>query len=157
MPLGGQSPLPFAEDVSFWKTSQSSPDTWMSRTKTLIEKRGGSIVREAFGREGETSAYMIEFSLDGELFRVVWPVLPTRTKSASDRDARRQAVTLIYHDVKARLNTALVKGARAAFFSYLVLPDGRTAAEASVSTLMDGIPPMIALPPKAGSGHEGSE
>jgi hypothetical protein len=155
MPFDGQSPLPFAEDVSFWKTSQSSPDTWMSRTKTLVERRGGSIVREAFGREGETSAYMVEFSLNGELFRIVWPVLPTR--SGSDRDARRQAVTLLHHDVKARLNTALVKGARAAFFSYLVLPDGRTAAEASVSTLMAGIPPMIALPPKAGSDGECSE
>ena len=116
------------------------------------------MLREAFGREvsggNDVAAYMLEFALQGDTFRVVWPVLPTRT--ATEAQARRQAATMLHRDIKARLVSALVKGARVAMFAYLVLPNGRTAAEASVGTLMDGVPPVIALPPRVGTEGEGS-
>jgi hypothetical protein len=46
---------------------------------------------------------MLEFDLGGERYKVVWPVLPTKT--GKDRAARVQAATALYHDVKARCVT----------------------------------------------------
>jgi hypothetical protein len=47
---------------------------------------------------------------------------------------------LMYHDVKAKCLFATVFGIRAAFFSYLLLPDGRTAINATIPELQQGIP-----------------
>jgi hypothetical protein len=42
--------------------------------------------------------------------------------------------------------SAVVLGARAAFFSYLMLPDGRTAVEATVPELQVDIPSLFNTP-----------
>lgn len=142
--------LPFGEDMNYWKTSTSAPDTWMDRTKKQLKKVGGQVLAEGYGSESVTgrAAFMLGFELQGDRFKVVWPVLPTR--GGDERAARRQAVTMLYHHVKAACVSAQVLGARTAFFSFLLLPDGRVAAEASVPELMESIPEMLAgtaLPP----------
>ena len=98
---------------------------------------------EGFGGEPTTgrSAYMMAFEIEGDKFKVIWPVLPS--KRGNESAARRQATTMLYHDIKTKCLSAVVLGARAAFFSYLLLPDGRTAAEASLPELTEGIPDLF--------------
>ena len=136
--------LPFAEDIKhYWQTSQTSPDSWMKKTKDLIEKMGGIVLADAYGNDLVTgkAAFMLTFEIEGDNFKILWPVLPSRGKN--DHAARIQAVTLLHHDVKAKCMKAAVFGARAAFFSYCMLPDGRTAVEASVPELAKGVPAML--------------
>ena len=138
--------LPYAEDVNYWKTSKSSPDMWMDKTKRQIEHLGGRVLLEGFGNEPTTgrAAFMLAFEIGGDKFKIVWPVLPS--KSGNEKAARVQAATMLYHDVKAKCISAAVLGARAAFFASLLLPDGRTAAEASISELTQGIPELFTHP-----------
>jgi len=136
--------LPSAESINYWKTSSSSPDKWIERATKVIEQYGGIVLAEGFGSNASgNAAYMIGFKMDGEKFKVVWPVLPSDTKN--ERAARIQAATLLYHDVKAKCISATVIGARASFFSYLMLSDGRTAIEATEKELLEGIPKQLLL------------
>ena len=135
--------LPDAEDVSYWQTSKSGPDTWLERTAELIEQLGGTIYTHAFGKDDQgNSAYMLQFKIGEDAFKLVWPVLHSRT--GKDMAAKRQAATLLYHDVKAKCLTARILGSRTAFFGYLLLPDGRTAAAASIPELMEDVPLALA-------------
>jgi len=52
---------------------------------------------------------------------------------------------MLYHDVKGKCVSATVLGAKPAFFSYLLLPDGRTAIEATMKELTEGILNQIVL------------
>lgn len=139
--------LPNAEDVNYWKTSKSSPDTWMDRSRRQIEKLGGLILLEGFGSEPSLgrAAYMLAFELDGEGYKVIWPVLYSKTNN--EKAARVQAATLLYHDIKAKCISAAVLGARAAFFSFLMLPDGRTAADVAIPELIKLAPAMLTASP----------
>ncbi len=128
--------LPYAEDVNYWKSGTSSPDTWMERAKKQVENLGGKVLMEAFGKDAtERSAYMLAFEIGGDRFKVIWPVLPS--KSGNEKAARIQAATMLYHDIKARCLTAMVMGTRSAFFSYLLLSDGRVATQADDDELAD--------------------
>lgn len=133
----------FAEDINYWKTSQTAPDTWVEKTRRLITEMGGKVLTEVFGSEPATgrAAYMLTFSFEGERYKIIWPVLPSRTKN--ERAARIQAVTLMYHDVKARILTATVLGVRSAFLTYLLLPDGRTASVASTPDIARQFPALL--------------
>ena len=138
--------LPYAEDIKvYWKTSQTAPGTWIERTKEQIEKLGGTVLLEAIGKEPDTGreALLMIFEIEGDRFKVTWPVLDVRRK-ANSKAARIQAATMMYHDIKAKCVSAKVIGARAAFFSYLLLPDGRAVVEASVPELQTGIPALFA-------------
>ena len=136
--------LPFADDVNYWKTSQSGSETWILRAIKEVESLDGTVLSEAFGSSGGRSAFMLTFQIGGDLFRVVFPVLPTRTgKETDQRAARVQAATLLYHDVKAKCLIAKILGTRSAFFSYLVLPGGHTAAEATEPELLDHLPLLL--------------
>lgn len=139
-------PKVYAEDVNYWQTSQSSADTWMEKAKKEITGIGGSILGDAYGNQGGRSAYMLEFKIGADQFKVVWPVLPSY--SGRVQAAKIQAATMLYHDVKAKCVSAKVMGARTAFFSYLVLPDGRTASQASGSEIARYVPSILALPSK---------
>jgi len=131
--------LPYAEDIGhYWQTSQSSPDQWMQKTRKLIENLDGKVVAEGFGATDETAAYMMAFELKGQKYKVVWPVLPSVT--GKTLAAKRQAATLLYHDIKAKAMTASVLGTEVAFFSYMVLPDGRTASELTKPELSQSFP-----------------
>jgi hypothetical protein len=135
--------LPYAEDIGhYWKTGQSSPDVWIDRAKKVITDMGGSIQAEGFGSTGGHAGYMLAFTIQGQKFKVVWPVLPIRYGN-KEVDARRQAATLLYHDIKAKAMTASVMGARVAFFSYLALPDGRTASDVATPELGEHFPLML--------------
>lgn len=138
----------YADDVNYWKTGQSSPDTWIDKAKGEIRAAGGKVLSEAYGRDGDGhAAFMIEFGFVDERYRAVWPVLPTRTKKEVDeRAARIQAATMLYHDVKAKAVSAKVHGVRAAFFQYLLLSDGRTAAQVATPELAQHWPRVLMLP-----------
>jgi len=134
--------LPFAEDVNYWQSGKSPPDAWIDRTKALVKGLGGVILMDAFGSDASgRAAFAMQLEIGGEQYKVIWPVLPSRTKN--ERAARIQAATMLYHDVKQRCLSAVVLGARAAFFSYLVLPDGRTAAEVATPELADSLPALL--------------
>jgi hypothetical protein len=139
----------YAEDVNYWKTGSSSADTWIDKAKAEIRAAGGGIESEAYGREGGRAAFLLDFRFGDDRFRVVWPVLPVR-RAVDERAARVQAATMLYHDVKAKAVAAKVHGTRAAFFQYLALPDGRTAAQLATPELTDRYPRLLAAP----SGEE---
>lgn len=126
----------YAENLPYWKSGQSDPQKWLDKAATEIERAGGTVLSEGYGTHAGTAAYMLRFKLDGDAFRVVWPVVESKYQG-NDRDraflaaARRQAATMMYHDVKAACVKARVMGARAAFFAHLELPDGRVASELS--------------------------
>lgn len=131
--------LPYAEDIGhYWQTGQSSPDVWIARARQLIEELGGIILAEGFGSTEGQSAYMLAFRIKDNEFKVVWPVLPT--KSGKINAARKQAATMLYHDIKAKAMTATVLGTKVAFFSYLMLPDGRAASELANPELSEAFP-----------------
>ena len=141
----------YAEELNYWQTSTVSPDTWIDKAKKLIAGFGGRIIGDAFGADGDgRAAFMIAFEISGDRFKIVWPVLKSR--SGNEKAARRQAATFIYHDVKAKCLSATVLGARSAFFSYLLLPDGRTVSEASDSEVIRLLPSIVRL--ELGTGDE---
>jgi hypothetical protein len=131
----------YAEDVNYWKTGTSGPDVWIDKAKAEIRAAGGKVLGEAFGNSDGRAAFMLEFAFGADRFRVVWPVLTSKTKA--DRAARVQAATMLYHDVKAKCVSAKVHGMRAAFFQYAVLPDGRTAATVATPELLQLYPKML--------------
>jgi len=131
-----------AEDVAYWKSSTTSPDTWIDRAKKIIVQAGGIVLADGFGQDNEgRAAYMLAFSFGDERFKIVWPVLPS--KSGNGKAARIQAATCLYHDVKARAVSAKVLGFRAAYLTYWLLPDGRTASEAASPELMEAMPKLL--------------
>lgn len=133
----------YADNLNYWKTSTAAPDAWIDRAKKEIAAAGGVVGNEAFGSdEAGRAAFMLEFSFDGERFRVVWPVLNPRNLK-DFRAARIQAATMLYHDIKAKAVSAKVHGARAAFFQFLLLPDGRTAAQIAAPELVMLYPKML--------------
>jgi hypothetical protein len=134
----------YAEDVNYWQTSTSSYDTWIDRAKREIEQIGGKVTAEAFGNMAGRSAFMLSFALSRDQFKITWPVL--KSKTGKEKAAKIQAATMLYHDVKAKCVSAKVLGVRAAFMTYLVLPDGRSASEAASSELVNLLPPMFSLP-----------
>lgn len=137
--------LPYGEDINYWQTGKSSPDMWIERCKKEIRTFGGKILAEGFGADGDgRAAFMLSFEIKGDTYKIVWPVLPSR--KGNEKSARIQAATMLYHDVKAKCVSATVLGVRAAFFGYWMLPDGRTAAEATVTELSVGIPALFAGP-----------
>lgn len=139
-----KSTLPFAEDVNFWQTSKTSTDTWVDRAKRQIQEVGGKVLGDGFGSDADgRAAFMLAFECAGEKFKIVWPVLPTR--SGNQSAARIQAATLLYHDVKNCCLRSEVFGVRAAFFSYLMLPDGRTAAQVASAELAEQVPHIFLL------------
>lgn len=146
-----------AKDLGhFWMTSKTSPDAWLDKTEGLIGKHGGEVLSRGYGKAGGREAYMLTFRLEGNTFKVVWPVLPTQHAAQA---ARIQAATLLYHDVKSKIVTAKVFGTRAAFLQYLVLPGGRTAAELADTELTSVLPdlnaPLLLAGDVRGAEHGG--
>lgn len=137
--------LPYAEDVNYWKSGTSAPERWIELAWKEIKAAGGKPLGNAFGNDMTTgrSAYMLNFSLSGEFFKIVWPVLPTRLRASTDRAAQIQAATMLFHDVKARCVSAKVLGGKAAFFTYLQLSDGRNASEVATPELNSYLPVMF--------------
>lgn len=120
----------YADDVNYFKTSTATPDSWIEKAKKEIIAVGGKIAGEAFGMDGDgKAAFRLDFVLEGSEFKIVFPVLEPR-KSSDQLAAKRQAATMMYHDIKARCMLIKVFGARQRFADYLVLPDGTTVGDA---------------------------
>ncbi len=114
--------LPYAEDIGhYWMTGSSSPDTWIDKAKKLIQEVDGKMIAEGYGSMGGQAAYMLAFQINEDKFKVIFPVLQSR--GGRTLAAKRQAATMLYHDIKAKCMVASVLGAKVAFFAYLLLPD----------------------------------
>ena len=138
----------YAEQCNYWKTSKSSPDSWVEKSIGLIEQFGGTVLASGYGNENATcrAAYMLHFELECERFRIIWPVLPSETGDTFS--ARRQAATMMYHDIKAKCVASQALGARVAFFCWAELPDGRAAFQLSGQELLEETPRMLLPCPK---------
>ncbi len=133
----------YAEDVNYWQTGKASPDNWLEKAKKEIHIVGGQVIGSQIISEDITgrAGFVLAFQLDGENFTIKWPVL--QSKRNNRQAARRQAATALYHEVKAACVKVKFLGARSAFFAYLMLPDGRTAAEVGSSELLEMLPALI--------------
>ena len=134
----------YAEDLPYWNTGRSGPEAWLRRAEVEIERAGGKMLGSGFARDGDRAAYMIRFGLDGDTFRVVWPVLKSKDWSISEASkkrflisSRRQAATMLYRDIKSTCVKARVLGARAAFFAHLEVDGGKVASQLAVTNLPD--------------------
>lgn len=133
----------YAEEVNYWQSSTTQPDSWIAKAKKEIENAavGGKVIGEAFSNFDGNAAYELTFRIGLDHFRVMWPVLESRTKN--EGAARRQAATFLYHDVKAKCMVAKVLGARKAFVGDLLLPDGRTIAQAAAPEVLGQLPRLL--------------
>lgn len=134
--------FPYADDISYWKSSQVSPDSNIDKVVSMIEGEGGKIISRAFGSQSGKEAYLLEFVLGEDSFRIIWPVLPTK-KDKDKNAARIQATRLMYHDVKHKIIMMKIKGARTAFFEYLCLPDGQSVSDITTPELSMILPDVI--------------
>ncbi len=138
--------LPFAEDLNYWRTSSTSPDTWIDKAEVLIEGYGGTIITRAIGRQAGSEAIFLEIAFEDESFRLVFPALPSKHGDDDHRfraAARRQAATMLYHDVKSRGIRFKIAGPRTAFFEFLMLTDGRVVGELAEPDLLKMAPKML--------------
>ena len=124
------------EKLPYWKTGQSSPDIWIEKAINLIVKFGAKLQGQAYGHDASTGdeAFMIAFSTDEENYRITWPI--PQPKYEKDRGAaKRQAATMLYHDVKARLLYAEIHGFRNAFLPMLLVSgNGRKLPLGQIAT-----------------------
>ena len=130
--------LPFSDEVNYWKTSRTAADAWVGKSISLLRKLGATDIAEAFGSRNGNAAFILAFAIDGESFRIAWPVLPNR-KPGEEAAARVQAATLLYHDCKAKALSAAILGPRTAFIGALLLPGGHTVAEASLPAIAEHV------------------
>ena len=131
----------FAEDCNYWKTSRTSPDGWIEKTEQLIQDKGGEILQSGFGNDMGRAAYMLRFKIEGHIFKMVWPVLPSEKDESMA--ARRQAATMLFHDTKAKLISAQVLGSRVAFFQWVELPNGQPIYQLTNDQLLESVPAML--------------
>ena len=117
----------YAEQVNYWQTSRTAAATWTIKTLRLITALGGEVQRHAFASEQGRSAFMVEFTIEGQPYRMVWPVLAP--KGGNLNAAEIQAATAMYHAVKNAVVNAKFIGARAAFFPFLQVGNGQVAAD----------------------------
>lgn len=134
----------YAEDVNYWQTSRTGPDTWLDKAKKEIKRAEGKVVGSAMVSDELTgrAGFMLAFQIGEDRFKLTWPVL--KPKRGSMHAAKIQAATALYHEVKSACVKAKFLGARSAFLAYLVLRDGRTASEATdIVELMEILPQML--------------
>jgi hypothetical protein len=137
--------LPFAEEMPYWKTSRAGADSWIAKTRSVIQQLGGTVTAELFGQDEEGRAgYVFMFRHGEHSYRIAWPVLTLRNNSGGMHVAARvQAITSLYHHCKALALAAKVLGVRQAFLSSLLLPDGRTAGRLLGRELADQLPKAL--------------
>lgn len=132
-----------AEDLNYWKTSRSGADTWIDKAIKELESIGAEVLQYGMVNDvaGGRAAYMIQFSLEGNIYRVVDPIIAS--KSGSKAAERIQAATSLYHEIKARAVAFKRKGAMAAYGAYLLLPSGRTVSESTSAELVNALPSLL--------------
>lgn len=133
----------YAEYLNYWKTSESSTDSWMIKTKKQIENLKGKVLGEGFGMTEGKAAFMIAFEIEKEKFKIIWPVV--KSYSNNEFAERIQAVTSLYHYVKGVCLYAVIVGFRADFFSHLMLPGGKIASQIANKDIEKNIPEMLLI------------
>lgn len=135
------NPLPYSHQVPYWKTSKSGWTSFISKAVKELKKVGGSHHGTAVTTGAKNEEMHLRFSLEGEEYHIVWPILPLRPTTqpskvdADSESARVQAATFIFHDVKARCVAARILGANRAFFTYQLV-DGRPVQEVVADPLL---------------------
>lgn len=137
--------LPNAEDVNYWRTGSSAPDTWIDKCCKLIAEVDGALIQKGMIWQSGRSVCLIVFSIGDDTYRVGWPVLTTRDGDSDDRRARIQAATFMYHDVKAKVMTAKVLGPRCAFIGNLLVTKNSTIGELTHGQLQKSLPQLVAI------------
>lgn len=141
--------LPAAEDVNYWRTGRSAVDSWIDKCCRLIDEVGGTIIQKGMIWQNGDSVCLLAFSIDGESYRVGWPVLKTRAGDSDDPAARIQAATFMYHDVKAKVMIAKVLGPRCAFIGNLMVTKNSTVGELNNLQLQKALPQLPLLKQEA--------
>lgn len=136
----------YAEDVNYFNTSLTHPETWIERAKQEIHSIKGKVMQSGFAENASgIAAFSLTFQINGDTFQINWETLPTRVKSSTPLMAKRQAATLLFHDVKHKVVMAKIRGVRSTFAEYLMLPGGQTIGE--VVTNIEQFKAMIASTP----------
>ena len=112
----------------------------MNRILGEITKAAGIVTTKAVVETEDRACIFLEFRFAADIFKIDWEALESRK---GDRKAALiQAAAMIYHDIKAKVVSAQVKGHRKAFIEYLKLPSGYVVAD-----LADDLPMMLLTPP----------
>lgn len=137
----------YAEQANYFGTSQRAADTWLKIAEKELVTVGGRVLRKAAVEEESHAAFMIEFLLDGDTFRMVYPVMECRKKTPQNFDkAKVQAATFLYHSVKARALDIKILGARVAFGSWLLVDGKRSVADVVRNGSGAALPKMLQTP-----------
>jgi hypothetical protein len=137
----------YAEQLPYWKSGQESIDTIQAKIHTEIQRAGGVVSQYGDLTDSGRTMFFVTFTLQGDQYRIAYPVLKSRSKNQTAAvltACRRQAVTMMYHDVKSRCVSVRVLGARTAFGGFRLMPDGRTDGQTSTPELLALLP--LALP-----------
>ena len=130
--------LPIADELNYWKSGKSSPESWLDKVEKMITDVGGTVNTRLMGRLGDYEGIMFGFRIGTESYKITWPVLPPK----NDKDwpaARRQAATMVYHDTKAKMVSYRIFGPKVVFSNWLVAPDGKTLAERVPSEIANAL------------------
>lgn len=122
----------YAEDLPYWQTGENAEKA-IQEAKNTLTKYGGKIVGEGYGMMDGEAAFFLQFTMQGETFRYVEPVMQSRTRN--EKAAKVQAAASLKHAIKARVNEAVRHGARRAFMDSLLLPNGQTVYQQDNATL----------------------
>lgn len=135
----------YAEDVDYWKTGQRrSVSQWLDLAESQLVKHGAKDIMRATGTDAGHVTYLFAFVLNDQRFKMVWPVLPCRKKSDPNTEsAKVQAATSLYHEIKNCVVIGNRYGKRTGFFSYQMLPDGRTVRELAAPELSGNIAGLL--------------
>ena len=148
----GKVDIVYGEDLPYWETSRSQLNTWLGRVKKLLDNPDIKSKYVAFAMAEMASCeggYMIDFEIQGRLYRIKWPILPSR--NGKEGSASIQAITMMHHDIKSRIVTAQVLGPENAFLSYMLLDGNRTVGDivSNGGNLAATLPPLLAAPTKS--------
>ncbi len=134
--------LPYADDVAYWKTGTSSPDTWIDKTIRVVKELGGVEISQFFGHGENAGGVRTAIS---HRRRIVSSCLASASNARADdfASAQRQAATLLYHDCKAKAIAASVLGPRNAFIGSLITESGKTVSELATPLIANSIKPLL--------------
>lgn len=142
----------YAEDLPYWKSGTQFRRA-IDEALNAISKNGGEITAEGTATIDGVTAFFVQFKMDGDEFRFVEKIAETRSRHESaKKSAKIQAAASLKHSIKARVNEAVRSGARKAFMSSLILPNGRVAHEESNISLQKLFAPSDQI--LLGSGDE---
>ena len=129
----------YANDLPYWKTGTSDPDTILDKAVAQIQSVDGVVLGRATMEIEGRAIFALRFRIGSDEYRAEWPIL--QPKDPKDmKAARRQAASMLFHDIKAKVVAAKAIGAKAAFFGFLELEDGRIAQQLAAPELVTQFP-----------------